>query len=380
MKDKLNGKKGFTLIEVIIAMAITVIIVGTISSMVLVAYKSYYNIESSTSVVDGVNSITETVRELTFNTTEVEISQVTAQPVFESGYNYIYCLDNTVYLDSGVLQSANGMGISSLSLEFSKGATDGTLSYVLQAIEEDGSDRGQTMNMFLNACDSGISGDSTGNCIKFIRGEHTGGAGGAGGGGAGGGGGIPEPTPEATTATPAPEPTPEPTTSAPAPEPAPEATTAAPVPEPAPEPTTSAPMPEIPSGVGSGTWKPGVDNGMVTGLNAPGNNDKDAFKDINGNNRFEQVVTVSKNSEFSINVDGPSKITVYICTKDSDAKKSDMTVTTPDGSESTSEVTLAGRDDAVKEDALTFMVDSSGSLSLKFDRNTLLYQIVVEPL
>ncbi len=379
-----KNKAGFTLVEVLIAMAITTIIVGTISSMVLVAQKSYINVESSNSVLNGVNSITEMVREYTFSTTEAEISNVTAVPANIPDYTIIACIDNQIYVNGALQQSAKGIGISTLALEFSADPDSKLLSYTLSGTKEDGSAAfaTQSLTAYLNACEEGIKGDATGNCLTVCVGELTP-AGVGGGGGAGGGGGgtpVPETPTEATTAAPAPEATTEATTTAPVTEAPTEATTAAPAPEAPTEGTTAASEPDVPSGGGSGsTWLPGDSSGIVTGLGEATENNSSyaAFDDINGGETFDEVVKVGKNESFTINVSGPSKVIVYICADDNAFTKGDVTATL-DGAEIGREA-LGGRKEATADNALIFEVDASGSIVINPEYKALLYKIEVIP-
>ncbi len=177
LKKIFTDKKGFTLIEMIIAVAVSVIIIGTISSMVIYAYKSYYNTDKTGTVLNGVNSVTEAVRELTFNAVEVEIKDVVSEPDIEEGCTAIYCIDNKIYIDGGVIQSAKGLNLSRLDLTFeldTNRETDGkykTVKYILTANDENGNQaiEPQNLSLFFNNCDAGVVGTS-GNCIIVKRG------------------------------------------------------------------------------------------------------------------------------------------------------------------------------------------------------------------
>ncbi len=179
LKKILNNKKGFTLVEVLVTVFVTVIIIGAATSMVLYSYKSYHSADKTTSVLNGVNSITEAVREITFNASEAEITEVTAVPAAESGTTIICCIDNAVYMDNHIIQSAKGMNISALSLTFeadNSSENGKILKYKITAADENGEQaiEPQELSAYLNNCLGDIEG-TTGNCLKIKKTDVTGG-------------------------------------------------------------------------------------------------------------------------------------------------------------------------------------------------------------
>ncbi len=175
MSELKKNKKGFTLIELIIAIAITVIIIGTVTSMVVYSYKAYYSADKTSAVLDASNTITEMVREYIFNAEEAEISNITAPPSIESGYTYIYCLDNCVYADGALIQSAKGIGAAIMTLDFSTDTVDDDdnkmITYTLNILDENGKQliAENRTDAFLNKCDDGITGIESGNCLKVKK-------------------------------------------------------------------------------------------------------------------------------------------------------------------------------------------------------------------
>lgn len=169
----IKNKKGFTLIEVIIAIAVTTVILGTVSSMVIFAYKSYHHADERTSVLNSANSITEMVREYTFNAVEAEISTITAPPAPETDYTFIYCLNNEIYVDNSLLQSAKGIGIGTLELAFLADSDSQLLKYRLKMLDSAGQPALQEQNVevFLNNCLGKIVCDAEGNCLKIKKAE-----------------------------------------------------------------------------------------------------------------------------------------------------------------------------------------------------------------
>ncbi len=169
----IKNKSGFTLIEMIVAVAVTVIVIGTLTSMVMYAYKSYHKADATSTVLNGINSITEAVRELTFNATEAEISNVTAPPTVEVGYTSIYCIDGSVYVDGNVIQSAKGIGTATLEISFeadNSGTNGKVVKYKITADKENGEQaiQPQELTAYLNNCMGDILG-GTGNCIKVKK-------------------------------------------------------------------------------------------------------------------------------------------------------------------------------------------------------------------
>ena len=171
MNKLIKDKRGFTLIEIIVAMAITTIIVGTISAMIIFAHKSYYNVENTNSVLNGVNAVTEMVREYTFDAEEAEIMDVTSIPTVDPEYMSICCIDNTVYVDGNVYETAKGMGGETLILQFSADSGSKLLKYKLDVFDENNNPliESQDLSAYLNSCDENIKGVATGNCIVIKR-------------------------------------------------------------------------------------------------------------------------------------------------------------------------------------------------------------------
>lgn len=406
--NKLKQNKGFTLVELLIAMSLMVILMGALLMVFNTAQRTNIEANETNDKLNSSQQVIETVRKMTANAVALEVTQVTSLDDLpttglvtvngvESNVSCITSLDNVIYLDKTPIANAESLYADTLSLTFKGGSSNKVLDCYIQA---DGtyypvgvaSASTPSESIFISsiASEDGITFTSMeGNSITIINGKDFAGLGG-GAGGAGGGGGVPEPSPEGTTATPAPgptpeattvtpvtEPTPEATTATPVTEPAPEATTATPVTEPAPEATTAAPTPETPSGGGS-TWTPGDSSGMVSGLGPAEENGRDAFSDVNGGERFDSVVPVGKNETFTIKVDGPSKVTIYICADNNGDNEG--TVTAEFGGDTVGSQSLGNRNSASADNALSFTVDGSGNINIKPGYNSLLYQIVVEPL
>lgn len=168
IKKGLNNKKGFTLIELIIAIGVATVVIGTISVVLIQSNKSFHNVENRTTVVNGVNNILENIRELTFDAKELQISAETSAPVStEEKVSYISCIDGNLCIDNNVLQNAEGLGIADLEVVFEKTGAEGKILRCTVTAKDDNGNNvitPQSVDLLLNNVNS-INGAS-GNCIK----------------------------------------------------------------------------------------------------------------------------------------------------------------------------------------------------------------------
>lgn len=399
--NKLKQNKGFTLVELLIAMSLMVILMGALLMVFNTAQRTNIEANETNDKLNSSQQVIETVRKMTANAVALEVTQVTSLDDLpttglvtvngvESNVSCITSLDNVIYLDKTPIANAESLYADTLSLTFKGGSSNKVLDCYIQA---DGtyypvgvaSASTPSESIFISsiASEDGITFTSMeGNSITIINGKDFAGLGG-GAGGAGGGGGSPAPetpTEPATTESPTSETPTEPVTSEPPTEPPTSEVTTEPVTtEPSTE-TPTEPATEAPSGGGSGsTWLPGDSSGIVTGLSEATENNSSyaAFDDINGGETFDEVVKVGKNESFTINVSGPSKVIVYICADDNAFTKGDVTATL-DGAEIGREA-LGGRKEATADNALVFEVDASGSIVINPEYKALLYKIEVIP-
>lgn len=397
--NKLKQNKGFTLVELLIAMSLMVILMGALLMVFNTAQRTNIEANETNDKLNSSQQIIETVRKMTANAVALEVTQVTSLDDLpatglvtvngvESNVSCITSLDNVIYLDKTPIANAESLYADTISLTFKAGSSNKVLNYYVQA---DGtyypvgvaSASTPSESVFLSglASEDGITFTSTeGNSITIVNGKDFAGI---GGGGAGGGGESPAPetpTEPATTESPTSETPTEPVTSEPPTEPPTSEATTEPVTTEPPTETPTEPATEAPSGGGSGsTWLPGDSSGIVTGLSEATENNSSyaAFDDINGGETFDEVVKVGKNESFTINVSGPSKVIVYICADDNAFTKGDVTATL-DGAEIGREA-LGGRKEATADNALVFEVDASGSIVINPEYKALLYKIEVIP-
>lgn len=165
----LNSKKGFTLIEIIIAIGVATIVIGTVSAVVLQSNRSFHHIDERSNVVNGVNSILENIREITFDAEKLEITEETGAPVStESNVSYISCIDGKVTIDSNVFQTKEGMGVADLDVTFEKSGTEGKILRCTVTVKDASGENviePQSVDLLLNNVQT-ING-SSGNCIKI---------------------------------------------------------------------------------------------------------------------------------------------------------------------------------------------------------------------
>lgn len=169
MIERLKSKEGFTLVELIIAIAVTTVIMGTITLMVVQSHKSYYKVTNESEVMNVMNSVLENIREATFNSSTLKISNETALPTLNSGETAFTCIDNSIYLDENLMHSGSSMGVANVSLKFSK-ASEKKIKCEISMKNESGKDiiQSQSVELFLNNVNQ-IQGDSDGNCIIFTK-------------------------------------------------------------------------------------------------------------------------------------------------------------------------------------------------------------------
>lgn len=399
--NKLKQNKGFTLVELLIAMSLMVILMGALLMVFNTAQRTNIEANETNDKLNSSQQVIETVRKMTANAVALEVTQVTSLDDLpttglvtvngvESNVSCITSLDNVIYLDKTPIANAESLYADTLSLTFKGGSSNKVLDCYIQA---DGtyypvgvaSASTPSESIFISsiASEDGITFTSMeGNSITIINGKDFAGL---GGGAGGGGGGVPAPEPSTepvTSELPTSEISTEPVTSEPPTEPPTSEAPTEPVtsesPTEPPTETPTEPSTEAPSGSGSGsTWLPGDSSGNVSGLGAVEENGRDAFKDVNGGSRFENVVSVGKNDSFTVKVDGPSKVMIYICADNNGDKGN---VTAQFGGSQVGSQPMGNRNDASAADALTFTVDESGEITISTDYNALLYQIVVEPL
>lgn len=169
MIERLKSKEGFTLIELIIAIAVTTIIMGTITLVVVQSHKSYYKVNNESEVMNVMNSVLENVRETTFNSSDLKISNETALPTLNSDETAFTCIDNSIYLDGNLMHSGSSMGVANVNLQFSK-VSEKKLKCEISMKDENGKDiiQSQSVELFLDNVNQ-IQGDSDGNCIIFKK-------------------------------------------------------------------------------------------------------------------------------------------------------------------------------------------------------------------
>ena len=165
-----ENKKGFTLIELIIAIGVATVVIGTISIVLIQSNKSFHKVENRTTVINGVNSMLENIRELTFDAKKIEISTVTETPVTaEENVSYIFCSDGKFQVDGNLLQSEESMRVSNLEVAFEKKGVEGKiLRCTVTATDDRGENvvQPQSVELLLNV--DSIDGNS-GNCIKITN-------------------------------------------------------------------------------------------------------------------------------------------------------------------------------------------------------------------
>lgn len=401
--NKLKQNKGFTLVELLIAMSLMVILMGALLMVFNTAQRTNIEANETNDKLNSSQQVIETVRKMTANAVALEVTQVTSLDDLpttglvtvngvESNVSCITSLDNVIYLDKTPIANAESLYADTLSLTFKGGSSNKVLDCYIQA---DGtyypvgvaSASTPSESIFISsiASEDGITFTSMeGNSITIINGKDFAGL---GGGAGGGGGGVPAPEPSTepvTSELPTSEISTEPVTSEPPTEPPTSEAPTEPVtsesPTEPPTETPTEPVTEAPSGSGSGsTWLPGDSSGIVTGLSEATENNSSyaAFDDINGGETFDEVVKVGKNESFTINLSGPSKVIVYICADDNAFTKGDVTATL-DGAEIGREA-LGGRKEATADNALVFEVDASGSIVINPEYKALLYKIEVIP-
>lgn len=169
MIDKLKGKEGFTLIELIIAVAVAVVIIGTVTLMVVQSHKSYYKVANESEIMSAMNSVLESVRESTFNATDLKISSETVLPTLNSDETAFTCIANSIYLDRNLMHSGSSLGAASVSLKFSK-VSEKKLKCEISMKDENGKDiiKSQSVELLLDNVNQ-IQGSSDGNCIIFKK-------------------------------------------------------------------------------------------------------------------------------------------------------------------------------------------------------------------
>lgn len=176
----IKNNRGFTLIEIMITISITVIIMGTVLAMLTASVKVYNQIDESNSVLNSASSTLEMVREMTFNAQEIKISNETIVPITDNSVICICAIDNSIYLDGNVVQSAKGSKADKMELIFSKANTNTNDDKTnLLDVKLDITDKNnnplieqQAISLFLNNVEN-ISGDDEGNCIIITKGDGT---------------------------------------------------------------------------------------------------------------------------------------------------------------------------------------------------------------
>lgn len=167
IKKLLSDKGGFTLIEMIITLAVTTIIMSTLVSMVDYSYRAYYQAELTSTRLNGVTHLTETIRKYTYDASEVRITSAhEAEKILEDANRaknvdaVIYSASGVVYADGIRVAGASNLEVKDLWLTFHKDDKN-MLRVEINALDEDSKSVLAEKNIYVYMA----------NCENIIEGE-----------------------------------------------------------------------------------------------------------------------------------------------------------------------------------------------------------------
>lgn len=151
---KLTGNKsGFTLIEVIIAIALSGIVITAVYQVLTVSTRSNNAVIEQTAAINALDSTIETIRKSVMPAKEMTIGDSAVQTA-PAGGDIIKCVDNVIYFDDKIIGSASQYGVNRTELKFSSMENGKVLRVELQCYDKNGGlldGKTRTVDLYLQS-------------------------------------------------------------------------------------------------------------------------------------------------------------------------------------------------------------------------------------
>lgn len=162
----MRNNDGFTLIEIMVTVAVSMIILGTVTAMLFTAYRVNASVSESNKVLNASSSIFETVRKISAGAEIVEVTDTL--PADLTGKDYISCVDNVVTVNGGKLYNAADLNAARLILKYTvEDAGKGVVQCELSILDANGDNmvQPQIQALYLDEATSIVG--TEGNYIVF---------------------------------------------------------------------------------------------------------------------------------------------------------------------------------------------------------------------
>lgn len=163
-----TNKAGFTLIEVIVAILLSMVVITAVYQIMMVATKSNNITNEHIESTNAIENTMENIRQMILPSTQMRICA--ASETAADGEEYIKCVNNVIYYNDRVIGSASQFGVDSVELRFTKGAENTILCIELNSYDENGgflAGKSRKLEQYLHS----LGGDGNGS-IKLGEGGN----------------------------------------------------------------------------------------------------------------------------------------------------------------------------------------------------------------
>ncbi len=170
MRNILNNKSGFTLIEILVAILISGVVITAVYQILNTSSVSNSYTNDQIAASNAMDSTIENIRLMTLHADTMRICDAsTASPA--EGETVIKCVDNVVYIDDKQIGSAEQYGVDRIELKFDRGLEDTMLKVELNCLDEAGGLIGgkyRSIDLYLHS----LGGDGSGKVETSTEGQR----------------------------------------------------------------------------------------------------------------------------------------------------------------------------------------------------------------
>lgn len=130
-----GNKSGFTLIEIIVAIALSSIVITVVYQVMTVSTKTNNVIKDQTAAMSSLDATVDTIRQMVMPAKNLTIGDSAVETVPE-GADIIKCVDNVIYLNDKVIGSASQFAVNHIELKFSTQEAGKVLRMELECYDE----------------------------------------------------------------------------------------------------------------------------------------------------------------------------------------------------------------------------------------------------